>query len=286
MTKVLVIGAKGQLGQSFQYWAPHFPHFKFFFKDLPEFNLFDENQVEQFFNTTNINIVINCAAYTGVDSAEDEPQKAQKLNVEAIGSLCELSKNFGFKLIHYSTDYVFDGTANTPYREEHPPSPIGVYGKTKEEGETIMKTAGIDGWIIRTSWLFSLYGKNFVNTIFSLLQKKDEINVVNDQLGSPTYALDLADSTLRALDQNSIICGVQVYHFTNTGKTTWYGFADKIKQLTNISCNVHPVETSVYPTKAKRPKYSVLSCEKIKKEFNLNPRSWELALEDCLKKIK
>jgi len=286
MTKVLVIGAKGQLGQSFQYWAPHFPHFKFFFKDLPEFNLLDENQLEQFFNTTNIDIVINCAAYTGVDSAEDEPQKAQKLNVEAIGSLCYLSKIFGFKLIHFSTDYVFDGKANTPYREEHPTSPIGVYGKTKEEGETIMQTAGIDGWIIRTSWLFSLYGKNFVKTVFSLLQKKDEIKVVGDQVGSPTYALDLAHSTLRALDQNSIICGVQVYHFTNTGKTTWYGFADKIKQLTNTSCKVHPVETSAYPTKSKRPKYSVLSCEKIKKEFNLNPRSWELALEDCLKKIK
>lgn len=286
MTKILIIGANGQLGQSFQYWAPYFPHFKFFFKDLPEFNLLNQDQLEQFFNSTSINIVINCAAYTAVDKAEDEPQKAQQLNLQAIDTLCELSKTFGFKLIHYSTDYVFDGTADTPYSEEHPLSPIGVYGNTKAEGETVMQTSGIDGWIIRTSWLFSPYGKNFVKTIFSLLQNKEEINVVADQTGSPTYALDLAASTLNALDQNLATKGVEVYHYTNSGQTTWYGFADKIKQLTHTNCRVNPIDSSAYPTKARRPKYSVLSCDKIKKEFNLNPQSWESALEDCLKKIK
>tara|TARA_B100001093_G_scaffold509558_1_gene573816 strand:- start:974 stop:1834 length:861 start_codon:yes stop_codon:yes gene_type:complete len=286
MIKILVIGAKGQLGQSFQYWAPHFTHFKFFFKDLPEFNFLDQDQLDEFFDSTSIDIIINCAAYTAVDNAEYQHQKAHQLNVKAIDSLCELSKAFGFKLIHYSTDYVFNGLAETPYDEEHPLSPIGVYGNTKAEGELVIQASRIDAWIIRTSWLFSPYGKNFVKTILSLLQKKEEISVVADQTGSPTYALDLAASTLKALSQNPRINGVEVYHFSNSGQTTWHGFAEMIKRFTQTSCRVNPVDTLSYSAKAKRPKYSVLSCEKIKNEFNLNPQSWESALKDCLKKIK
>ncbi len=286
MTKVLVIGSKGQLGQSFQNWAPHFPYFQFFFEDLPEFNLLDQGQMEQYFILTSINIVINCAAYTEVDRAEDEPKKAQELNVHAIASLCELSKTFDFKLIHFSTDYVFDGTAPEPYKESDLLNPIGIYGRTKAKGEALVLSSGIDGWIIRTSWLFSPYGKNFVKTIFSLLQNKDEINVVADQIGSPTYALDLADDILKALNQNPIFNGVKVYHYTNSGYTTWHGLATAIQKQINTHCKIHPVDTAAYPTKAKRPKYSVLSCEKIKKEFNLSPQLWESALKDCLKKIK
>ena len=285
MTKILVIGANGQLGQSFQYWAPHFPNFKILFKDLPEFNLLDQDQLERYFKSTSINIVINCAAYTAVDQAEDQPEEAQQLNATAINSLSELSKAYGFKLIHFSTDYVFDGLANTPYGEDDPLSPLGIYGKTKAEGEALMQSAGIDGWIIRTSWLFSPYGKNFVKTIFSLLQNKDEINVVADQTGSPTYAIDLAAATLKALDQKPAFDGVKVYHYTNSGQTTWYGLALAIQQQINTHCKIHVVDTATYPTKAKRPKYSVLSCEKIKKDFNLNPQAWESALKDCLKKI-
>ena len=286
MTKILVIGAQGQLGQSFQYWAPHFPNFKILFKDLPELDLLDGDQLERYFKSTSINIVINCAAYTAVDQAEDEPKMAHQLNATAINSLSELSKAYGFKLIHFSTDYVFDGLANTPYGEDDPLSPLGIYGKTKAEGEALMQYAGIDGWIIRTSWLFSPYGKNFVKTIFSLLQNKDEINVVADQTGSPTYAIDLAAATLKALDQNPLFNGVNVYHYTNSGHTTWYGIATAIKQQINTHCKIHPVVTAGYPTKAQRPKYSILSCEKIKKEFNLNPQPWESALKDCLKKIE
>ena len=285
MTKVLVIGAKGQLGQSFQYWAPHFPHFEFFFKDLPEFNLLDQAQLERYFKTTPTDIVINCAAYTAVDQAEDEPKMAQQLNAVAVDSLCQLSKIFGFKLIHFSTDYVFDGSAHSPYGEDDTLSPLGVYGKTKAEGEAVILAAGIDGWIIRTSWLFSPYGKNFVKTIFSLLQNKDEINVVADQTGSPTYAIDLAAATLKALEQKPVFDGVKVYHYTNSGHTTWYGLALAIQQQINTPCQIRVVDTANYPTKAKRPKYSVLGCEKIKKEFNLNPQVWESALKDCLKKI-
>ena len=281
----MVIGANGQLGQSFQYWAPHFPNFKILFKDLPELDLLDGDQLERYFKSTSIDIVINCAAYTAVDLAEDQPEEAQKLNATAINSLSELSKAYGFKLIHFSTDYVFDGSADTPYGEDDPLSPLGIYGKTKAEGEALMQSAGIDGWIIRTSWLFSPYGKNFVKTIFSLLQNKDEINVVADQTGSPTYAIDLAAATLKALDQKPAFDGVKVYHYTNSGQTTWYGLALAIQQQINTHCKIHAVDTATYPTKAKRPKYSVLSCEKIKKDFNLNPQAWESALKDCLKKI-
>ncbi|MDA9597097.1 dTDP-4-dehydrorhamnose reductase [Flavobacteriaceae bacterium] len=285
MTKILVIGANGQLGQSFQYWGPHFPHFKMLFKDLPEFNLLDQYQLERYFQSTAIDMVINCAAYTAVDQAEDQPEEAQQLNATAINSLSELSKAYGFKLIHFSTDYVFDGSADTPYGEDDPLSPLGIYGKTKAEGEALMQSAGIDGWIIRTSWLFSPYGKNFVKTIFSLLQNKDEINVVANQTGSPTYAIDLAAATLKALDQKPAFDGIKVYHYTNSGHTTWYGLALTIQQKINTHCKIHAVDTATYATKAKRPKYSVLSCEKIKKDFNLNPQAWESALKDCLKKI-
>jgi dTDP-4-dehydrorhamnose reductase len=285
MTKILVIGAKGQLGQSFQYWGPHFPHFKMLFKDLPEFNLLDQDQLERYFQSTAIDVVINCAAYTAVDQAEDQPKNAHHLNATAINSLSELSKAYGFKLIHFSTDYVFDGSADTPYGEDDPLSPLGIYGKTKAEGEALMQFAGIDGWIIRTSWLFSPYGKNFVKTIFSMLQNKDEINVVADQTGSPTYAIDLAAATLKALDQKPVFDGVKVYHYTNSGHTTWYGLALAIQQQINTHCKINAVDTATYQTKSKRPKYSVLGCEKIKKDFNLNPQAWESALKDCLKKI-
>lgn len=286
MIKVLIIGASGQLGQSFQYWAPHFPGYKFLFKDLPEFDLMDQMAVSAYFMETSINIVINCAAYTAVDLAEKEQDLAKKVNTDAVALLCDLSKKHQFKLVHFSTDYVFDGTANAPYREDHPVNPIGVYGKTKAAAEAIIQAAAIDSWIIRTSWLFSPYGKNFVKTIFSLLQNKEKIDVVSDQTGSPTYAMDLAEATLKAIDQNPEFTGVHRYHFSNSGETSWYGLAAEIKKLNHSSCRVNPVTTGDYPTAAARPKYTVLSGEKIKKEFNLTPRSWESALEACLKKIK
>ena len=285
MIKILVTGANGQLGQSFQYWAPAFVDFKFFFYDLPELNLLYHKQLEYFFQSTTIDIVINCAAFTAVDQAEDYPEMAEKLNSVAIDALCKLSKNYGFKLIHFSTDYVFDGKSYEPYKESDHLNPIGVYGQTKAKGEAVILSAGIDGWIIRTSWLFSPYRKNFVKTIISLLKNKDEIKVVADQTGSPTSALDLAADTLKVLNQNPIFNGVNIYHYTNSGHTTWYGLAIAIKKQINTDCKIHPVDTAAYPTKAQRPKYSVLSCEKIKKEFNLNPQSWESALNDCLKKI-
>ena len=172
MTKVLVIGAKGQLGQSFQYCATQFPGFEFFFKDLPQLDLLDNQQLHQYFTSTPTDIVINCVAYTEVDQAENEPKMAHQLNALAIESLSQLSKSFGFKLIHFSTDYVFDGSATKPYKESETLNPIGVYGLTKAEGEALMRSAGIDGWIIRTSWLFSPYGKNRQKPFFPCCKTK------------------------------------------------------------------------------------------------------------------
>ena len=285
MNNILVTGCNGQLGSEFKNLASKYSQFKFFFKDISELDLLDSNQLERYFRSTSIEVVVNCAAYTAVDQAEAEPENAQALNVTALDSLCKLSRAKGFKLIHFSTDYVFGGTAHSPYSEDDPLCPLGVYGKTKARGESVMQTSGIDGWIIRTSWLFSPYGKNFVKTIFSLLQNKDEINVVSDQRGRPTYAIDLAAATLKALDQKPTFDGVKVYHYTNSGHTTWYGLALAIQAQINTHCKIHAVDTATYPTKAKRPKYSVLSCEKIKKDFNLNPQAWESSLKDCLKKI-
>ena len=285
-TRVLVIGAKGQLGQSFKYCSKNFSSFNFSFEDLPNFDLLDHEQLVEYFKSKPINVVINCAAYTEVDKAEKELDKAIKLNLDAVQSLCKLSKKYKFKLIHYSTDYVFDGTENNPYNENHPINPIGVYGKTKAAGEKIIMQERIDSWIIRTSWLFSPFGKNFVKSIYNFMKYKDKINVVADQKGSPTYAIDLAKFTMKALEEKGNSKGPKIYHFTNNGVTSWFELSNKIKNIINSPCRINPITTEAYESIARRPKYSVLSCEKIKREFKMKPQSWEFALEDCLKKMK
>jgi dTDP-4-dehydrorhamnose reductase len=286
MIKVLVTGANGQLGQSFRYWASRFPKFEFTFSDLPELDLTNDLQLTHYFEKNTTDYVFNCAAYTEVDKAEEEIVLAHKLNELAVEKLCELAKKHRFRLVHFSTDYVFDGTNENPYKETHPHAPQSIYGASKSKGERALLNADIDAWIVRTSWLFSPYGKNFVKTIFSLLQNKTEINIVADQTGAPTYAIDLAKSVLEAVAQRSFGKGASVYHITNEGNTTWHEFATKIKELINADCEVKPVTTEDYPTLAKRPKYSVLSNEKFKKEFKIKSRSWEWVLADCLKKIK
>ena len=286
MTKILVTGANGQLGQSFQSLAEQFSNFEFIFTDLPEMDLCDIEKLQHYFKSNTIDFVVNCVAYTAVDRAEEEVEKAKEINAGVVNNLCELAKIHPFRLVHFSTDYVFDGSAATPYLEEDLTQPIGVYGKTKEAGEKLILNAGLDAWIIRTSWLFSPYGKNFVKTILSLLQNKNEIEVVADQTGSPTYAPDLAQFVLKAITQNPNFKGTTIYHFTNAGTTTWYDFALAIKKQINADCIINRVDSRYFTKQAPRPKYSVLNCEKIKKEFNLNPRRWESALKDCLNSIK
>ncbi len=286
MTNILVTGANGQLGKSFKLVAKQFINFKFFFIDLPEVDLRVKEQLYPFFEANFVDFVINCAAYTEVDQAEDEVELTLETNLNIVSNLCELSKIYEFKIIQLSTDYVFDGNASKPYETDEPVNPIGVYGKSKAAAEQAILNANIDAWIVRTSWLFSPFGKNFVKTIFELLQKKSEISVVADQSGSPTYALNLAQFVMLAISQKPNFEGFEIYHFTNTGATTWFDFACAIKNELNTDCVINPIRTEDSSSKAKRPKYSVLSCEKTINEFNLKPNSWELALKDCLINLK
>ena len=286
MSKILVTGANGQLGQSFRLIANQFLNYQFLFVDLPEIDLSIKEQLSDFFEVNLIDFVINCAAYTDVDQAEDEVKLTLKTNLNIVNNLCELSQKNHFKIIQLSTDYVFDGNAVKPYETNHPTNPIGVYGKSKAAAEEAILNAKIDAWIVRTSWLFSPFGNNFVKTIFSLLQNKNEISVVADQTGSPTYAPDLAKFILLAISKKLDFKGTEIYHFTNTGITTWEDFARAIKNELNTDCVINPVMTEDYPFKAKRPKYTVLSCDKTINEFNLNPNSWEIALKDCLNNLK
>ena len=285
MSNILITGSNGQLGQSFKYYASKYQELNFIYKDFSQLNICDENQLRNFLESDKISFLINCAAYTNVDAAEEEIEKAQKINANAVEILTHLSLEYQFKLIHFSTDYVFDGNSNKPYVENSKVLPQGIYGKTKAEGEKVILNSNADAWIIRTSWLFSPFGKNFVKKILFLLQKENKINVISDQIGSPTYALDLARDILKILSDKIPNNGSKIFHYTNAGQTTWYEFALKIKELSKLSCNINPIETNKFRSSAKRPKYSVLSSENFKKEFKIRPRPWELALEDCLFKM-
>ncbi len=285
MNKILITGANGQLGMSFRYWTSQFSDFKFDFTVLPELDLTKESKLNNYLKNKSFDYIINCAAYTAVDKAEKENGEAEKLNAGVVQTLCELAELYSFKLIHFSTDYVFDGSNNKPYQENDSQSPINFYGYTKAKGEKLILNSGIDAWIIRTSWLFSPFGKNFVAKILSLLKSKREISVVNDQVGSPTYAIDLAKLILEALSRKSFGSGGKIYHLTNSGNATWFQIAKKIKEMTNLDCEILPAKSDDKSYIAKRPRYSVLSCSRIKKDFNLQSRSWTLALNDCIEKI-
>ena len=285
MSNILITGSNGQLGQSFKFCSSEYQKFNFVYKDFFQLNICDENQLRNFIEKHKISFLINCAAYTNVDAAEEEIEKAKKINTNAVEILTHLSLEYQFKLIHFSTDYVFDGNSNKPYVENSKVSPKGIYGKTKAEGEKVILSSNADAWIIRTSWLFSPFGKNFVKKILFLLQKKNKINVISDQIGSPTYALDLARDILKILSDKISNNGSRIFHYTNAGQTTWYEFALKIKELSKLSCNINPIETNEFRSSTKRPKYSVLSSQNFKKEFNIRQRPWELALEDCLSKM-
>ena len=285
MSNILITGSNGQLGRSFKFCSSEYQKFNFVYKDFFQLNICDENQLRDFLEKEKISFLINCAAYTNVDNAEEEIEKAKKINTSAVEILTNLSLEYKFKLIHFSTDYVFDGNSNKPYGENSKVSPKGIYGKTKAEGEKVILNSNADAWIIRTSWLFSPFGKNFVKKILFLLQKKNKIDVISDQIGSPTYALDLARDILKILSDKISNNGSGIFHYSNDGQTTWYEFALKIKELSKLSCNIHPIQTNEFRSSAKRPKYSVLSSQNFKKEFNIRPRSWELALEDCLSKM-
>jgi dTDP-4-dehydrorhamnose reductase len=263
MLKVLITGKNGQLGSTFQELPSSVLDFDFIFKDSKELDITNLSQVEAVFRVEKPDVVINCAAYTAVDRAEEEPMQADLVNHIGVQNLAQTCNEQGIGMIHISTDYVFDGEKGAPYEVDDATNPINVYGKTKLAGELAMRKINPKGCIIRTSWVYSKYGSNFVKTMLRLGQEKDEINVVADQFGSPTYAPDLANACLSLLRNfKNWQHGTKVYHYSNEGIITWYEFAKKIMKLAELDCQVKPIESKDYKTLVKRPRNSALFSDK------------------------
>lgn len=285
---VLVSGKNGQLGKELQNIAPLHQNFQFVFFNKEELNIADELSVKKIFEKYAPSFFINCAAYTAVDKAEAEKELAYKINAEAVGSIAKQCKQFNIKLIHVSTDYVFDGKAKQPYKENDTTNPINYYGYTKLLGEDLALKNNQDTIIIRTSWVYSEYGSNFVKTMLRLMHERKEINVVNDQFGSPTYAKDLAEAIMQIVNhQSPNVNKAQslngIYHFSNDGIISWFDFAVAIKEIKQLDCVINPILTSAYPTPAKRPVNSVLNKEKIINTFHIQLKNWKESLHECLK---
>lgn len=282
--KIIVTGANGQLGMELQQLAKVYPGYEFIFATREELPLDDLNAISRFILKHQPQYCINCAAYTAVDKAETEKELAYKVNAEAPGIIAKACKENNVQLIHISTDYVFNGTGTVPYKEDHSTDPVNLYGASKLEGEKKVMQNDPGVIIIRTAWVYSEFGKNFVKTMLRLMADKDQINVVSDQSGTPTYAADLAEVILHIISSQQWIPGI--YHFSNEGQITWYDFAVAIKELSGSVCKVNPIPTSQYPTPANRPFYSVLDKTKIKTTFHVPGKDWEASLAVCLDKIK
>lgn len=287
--KIMVTGANGQLGKEIKKISASFDRpiaigFEFIFLSREDLPVHHFEMVRQYFKTYHPQYLINCAAYTNVDRAEQEKDMAFQVNGEAVGVLAAVCKENNCHFIHISTDFVFDGNTTTPYTELFPPHPINVYGESKLEGEKQSLQLNPDSIIIRTSWLYSEFGKNFVRTMVKLMKEKEEINVVNDQFGSPTYAADLADAILQIISSGNWKPGI--YQFSNKGIIYWYDFAMAIKELIGSNCKVNPIPTSQYPTPAKRPAFSVLDTSKIQETFGIRMKDWRDSLAACLSRLK
>jgi dTDP-4-dehydrorhamnose reductase len=286
---ILVIGSNGQLGSEIKDIAVNYKDFNFLFKDLPELNICKDVALNTFILNQDIDVVINCAAYTAVDKAEENAEIAEQVNSFGVLNLVKALEKVNGKLIHISTDYVFDGSNSEPYKESDHVNPLGVYGKTKREGELFVINSTIDSIIIRTSWLYSSFGKNFVKTMYKLGSEKNSLNVISDQIGSPTYARDLAKFCLDILSSKTygrISSNGKIYHFSNEGVASWYDFAKAIMELGLLDCKVSPIETKDYPTMAKRPRFSLLNKSKIKTDFNIQIPYWRDSLDKCIEKLK
>ncbi len=286
MANILVTGSNGQLGSEIKGLKSEFNHLNFIYTDVNELDITNVPILKQFFNNNKINYIINCAAYTAVDKAETDIRNAEKINVTAVSNLVKLAANYKIKFFHISTDYIFDGESKTPYTETSSPNPQSVYGKTKLRGE-IEASRYTQSIILRTSWLYSSFGNNFVKTMLKLGSDRDEISVVNDQIGCPTYAVDLARVILQIIsisEEKKDAFKPGIYNYSNDGVCSWFDFATEIMKIANLKCKVKPIETIEYPTPAKRPLYSVLNKNKIIKTFNIEIPQWQDSLEICLKK--
>lgn len=282
MPNILVTGSSGQLGSELKELTQYDG---FYFTTSKNLDITDHQKVREFIEANNIKTIINCAAYTAVDKAESEQELANEINHLAVKNLAQLAHEFGIKLIHISTDYVFDGTNFKPYIEDDVTNPNGIYGKTKLDGEKAMLEVNPkNSIIIRTSWVYSSYGANFVKTMLRLGKEKESLGVIFDQVGTPTYARDLAKAILEVLPkiENK---KVEIYNYSNEGVLSWFDFAKEIMRMAKLNCEIKPIETKEYPTPAKRPHYSLLNKAKIKKEFAIVIPYWKDSLDECLKKM-
>ncbi len=298
---VLVTGKTGQLGQSIQKLSKKYPQYQFTFVGSEELDLSSSVAIDQYFVDKCFDMVINCAAYTAVDRAESEPGLADKINHLAVKQLAQIAKQKDMVLIQISTDYVFNGQNYRPYIETDETCPQNIYGETKLKGEQAMREISPAGCIIRTSWVYSEFGNNFVKTMLRLGKERDQLGIIFDQIGSPTYATDLADAILDIIDSEAkqsrkiLDChdasaprndnGFQIYHYSNEGVCSWYDFAKAIFELADINCDVKPIETKDYPTPATRPHFSVMNKAKIKADFNIEIPYWKNSLKQCLMMI-
>jgi len=285
MSKILVTGANGQLGSELHAIHHDYPHYDFTFATRATLDLSNLCKLEDYFDNNTFDVIINCGAYTAVDKAESEEELANMINHRAVSLLAKIAKKKGIALIHVSTDYVFDGQNYRPYIETDPTKPQGVYGQTKRDGENaIVDIASKNTVIIRTSWVYSSFGNNFVKTMLRLGKERDTLGVIFDQVGTPTYARDLAKAILDIVPQINNTAP-EIFHYSNEGAASWYDFAKAIFELSNIKCTVNPITTNQYPTPAKRPHYSLLNKGKIKEEYNLTIAYWRDSLRECLKEL-
>jgi dTDP-4-dehydrorhamnose reductase len=297
---ILVTGANGQVGKAFRALAPMYPQYNFLFAGREELAIENFDAVKKYFSNNTIHFCINCAAYTAVDKAETEKENAFLINANAAANLAAVCKEKNSQFIHISTDYVFDGTSTQPYKESDVTNPLGVYGQSKLKGEELVLQNNPAAIIIRTSWVYSSFGNNFVKTMLRLMKERATINVVNDQWGCPTYATDLVAAIMGIIERHSkfdipvppghpgrhysaIPNGNKVFNYCNEGIISWYNFAVAIKELTGSNCMVNPIPTLQYPTPAKRPQYSVLDTTKIKGAFDMVIPGWKESLVKCLR---
>lgn len=282
--KIIITGANGQLGSAFRSLENRYPQHQFFFFAKADLDIADADAIAQSLAQTGAGALVNCAAYTAVDKAETDFETALAINCAAPAALAKACKAAGAKFIHISTDYVFDGTAAAPYTEDHPVKPVNAYGLSKQKGEEAVLEANAGAVIIRTSWVYSPWGANFVKTMLRLMQSRPEVGVVADQWGSPTYAPDLAEAILKILESSTWVPGI--YHFSNDGAITWHQFAMAIRDLSGFSCGVKSLTTPEYPTPARRPHYSVLDKSKMVHTFGIALKPWHQSLQACLAQLK
>lgn len=281
MKKILVVGSNGQLGNCIKKIAENFENkYEFIFTDSQSLDVTNSEQIQGFFYDNKPDFCINASAYTAVDLAEKEPEKAFAVNAEGVANIAEACAEFGATLFHVSTDYVFDGETNLDYAEDDFTNPIGIYGQSKLKGEELALDSNPKTIILRTSWLYSEFNKNFVKTMLNLFSQKEELGIVADQFGQPTNANDLAEAIMTIIETSHKTFGI--FHFSNYPETTWFEFAKKIAEFSKSNIRLNPLTTEQYPTPAKRPKRSTMSLDKIEEAYKIEPKHWENSLEECI----